>query len=68
MPLKEGSTSFKNWEKPEGDMFIEYYLFNITNIGNGGKPPEVNEIGPYTYRYINNALYIIRAINLQLLE
>ncbi|CAB3996674.1 lysosome membrane 2-like, partial [Paramuricea clavata] len=47
--LKEDSTSFENWEKPEGDLFIEYYLFNITNTGAGGKPPEMKQIGPYTY-------------------
>ena len=52
VPLKADSTSFENWEKQEGDLFIEYYLFNITNEGNGGKPPEMTEIGPYTYRYI----------------
>ena len=50
VPLKADSTSFENWEKQEGDLFIEYYLFNITNEGNGNKPPEMTEIGPYTYR------------------
>jgi hypothetical protein len=50
--LKEDSTSFENWEKPEGDLFIEYYLFNITNTGAGGKPPEMKQIGPYTYMYV----------------
>ena len=54
VPLKADSTSFENWEKQEGDLFIEYYLFNITNEGNGEKPPEMTEIGPYTYRYMCN--------------
>ncbi|XP_028403821.1 lysosome membrane protein 2-like [Dendronephthya gigantea] len=54
VPLKKGSTSFKNWKDPDGDYFIEYYLFNITNTSTGDqkKPLVIQEIGPYTYRKV----------------
>lgn len=52
LPLKSGSTSFEAWEKSEADLFIEYYVFNVTNtnVANGGIP-EIKQLGPYTYRY-----------------
>ncbi|KAM6903038.1 lysosome membrane protein 2-like [Xenentodon cancila] len=50
--LVEGSRVFGSWKNPPPPVFMEYFFFNVTNVDEivaGGKP-EVNQIGPYTYR------------------
>ncbi|CAL8094378.1 unnamed protein product [Calicophoron daubneyi] len=50
--LVNGSEVYQQWAKPTIPIYIEFYLFNLTNPASflsGGKPV-VNQIGPYTYR------------------
>lgn len=49
--MKEGSTSFENWEKPGDELYLTYYVFNITSTGGAGEVPTVAQLGPYTYKY-----------------
>lgn len=50
----EGGEIFEFWRKPDVDIFLKVYLFNITNHDDylSGKDSKLNfqEIGPYVYR------------------
>ncbi|XP_047363879.1 scavenger receptor class B member 1-like isoform X2 [Vespa velutina] len=50
----EGGEIFEFWRKPDVDIFLKVYLFNITNHDDylTGKDSKLNfqEIGPYVYR------------------
>ncbi|XP_005798696.1 lysosome membrane protein 2 isoform X1 [Xiphophorus maculatus] len=50
--LVEGSRVFESWKSPPPPVFMEFFFFNVTNVEEvlSGKKPEVNQIGPYTYR------------------
>lgn len=50
--LVEGSRVFESWKKPPPPVYMQYFFFNVTNVNEflQGAKPEVNQIGPYTYR------------------
>ena len=52
--LKPGSFSFKNWRNPPTPVYLQVRFFHVVNpdeiVKNGAKP-QVEEKGPYTYRY-----------------
>ena len=44
---------YDKWLHPETPVYMTYYIFNVTNpesVSKGGIP-NVQEFGPYTYRY-----------------
>lgn len=47
------STAFLLWQKPPIGVFLNVYIFNITNkdeFMNGREKLRVDEIGPYVYQ------------------
>ncbi|XP_069026124.1 lysosome membrane protein 2-like isoform X2 [Embiotoca jacksoni] len=50
--LVEGSRVFGSWKSPPPPVYMEYFFFNMTNMKEflKGAKPEVNQVGPYTYR------------------
>lgn len=50
--LVEGSRVFESWKTPPPPVYMEFFFFNVTNVDAflGGAKPELNQIGPYTYR------------------
>lgn len=57
MILKEGSTSFGIWREIPIPIYLECFLFNITNVDEliAGKnvTMQVQELGPFVFREIN---------------
>ncbi|XP_038055317.1 lysosome membrane protein 2-like isoform X2 [Patiria miniata] len=52
--LVEGSTAFETWVETPTPVYMQYYVWNLTNkeeFLNGSKPA-FEEVGPYTYREI----------------
>ena len=51
MKLKKGSTLFESWSSCRSGIFVEFYIFNVTNINEfmNGSKPVVDQVGPYTY-------------------
>ncbi|TNN55536.1 Lysosome membrane protein 2 [Liparis tanakae] len=54
--LVEGSRVFGSWKSPPPPVYMEYFFFNFTNMDAflEGAKPEVQQVGPYTYRYKDN--------------
>ncbi|XP_046852737.1 lysosome membrane protein 2-like isoform X2 [Xenia sp. Carnegie-2017] len=52
--LKNGTEAFKNWKSPSSDVYMQFFMFNLTNAKNvsDGKKPSVKQVGPYSYREI----------------
>ncbi|XP_015282611.1 PREDICTED: lysosome membrane protein 2 isoform X2 [Gekko japonicus] len=52
MVLKNGSDTLKLWEEPPPPVYMQFYMFNVTNPLEvlNGEIPRVTETGPYTYR------------------
>lgn len=50
--LVEGSRVFESWKTPPPPVFMEFFFFNVTNVEEflKGAKPELQQIGPYTYR------------------
>ncbi|TMS07940.1 lysosome membrane protein 2 isoform X1 [Larimichthys crocea] len=50
--LVEGSRVFESWKKPPPPVYMEFFFFNFTNMDMffQGAKPEVEQVGPYTYR------------------
>ncbi|KAG7295692.1 hypothetical protein JYU34_021976 [Plutella xylostella] len=50
----DGGEIFEMWRKPEVDLYVKVYLFNVTNADDylAGKADKVivNEVGPYVYK------------------
>lgn len=60
--LVEGSRVFESWKNPPPPVFMEFFIFNVTNVDIilGGGKPQLNQLGPYTYRY-DTRVYQIQA-------
>ncbi|KAK2115852.1 Lysosome membrane protein 2 [Saguinus oedipus] len=56
--LRNGTEAFDSWEKPPLPVYTQFYFFNVTNPEEilRGETPRVEEVGPYTYRLLNNSL------------
>lgn len=54
MVLREGSLTYNNWKTLPVDLFMEFYMFNVTNAEEYEKnqtiKPKLEEIGPYVFR------------------
>ncbi|XP_068608935.1 LOW QUALITY PROTEIN: lysosome membrane protein 2-like [Brachionichthys hirsutus] len=52
MVLVEGSRVFESWKTPPPPVYMEFFFFNVTNVNEflNGARPEVQQVGPYTYR------------------
>ncbi|KAM9450696.1 lysosome membrane protein 2-like [Clarias gariepinus] len=50
--LTEGSKVFDTWKNPPPPVFMEFFLFNVTNPDEflTGNKPRLTHMGPYTYR------------------
>ena len=50
--LVEGSRVWAAWKNPPPPVYMEYFFYNVTNVKEilQGAKPEVNQVGPYTYR------------------
>ena len=51
--MKEGSTTFDDWKHAPLPIYMNYYVFNYTNVQDilkKGSKPILQEIGPYAYR------------------
>ncbi|XP_056287956.1 lysosome membrane protein 2-like isoform X2 [Pseudoliparis swirei] len=50
--LVEGSRVFGSWKSPPPPVYMEYFFFNFTNVDAflEGAKPQVEQVGPYTYR------------------
>nr|BAM36398.1 CD36 antigen [Oplegnathus fasciatus] len=50
--LVEGSRVFESWKTPPPPVYMEFFFFNVTNVNEflEGAKPEVQQVGPYTYR------------------
>lgn len=52
--MKEGSTTLKDWKHAPLPIYMNYYIFNYTNVQEilkNGSKPNLQEKGPYAYRY-----------------
>uniref|UniRef100_A0A2K5EF87 Scavenger receptor class B member 2 n=1 Tax=Aotus nancymaae TaxID=37293 RepID=A0A2K5EF87_AOTNA len=54
--LRNGTEAFDSWEKPPLPVYTQFYFFNVTNPEEilRGETPQVEEVGPYTYRELRN--------------
>ena len=51
--IKEGSLQYKNWYEPEVPIYMQWYIFNLTNadeVMQNKTKPKFDQLGPYTYR------------------
>lgn len=51
--LVPGSLSYPKWESPPVPIYQKFYFYNVTNaaeIEQFGQKPQLEEIGPFTYR------------------
>ncbi|XP_025087249.1 lysosome membrane protein 2-like isoform X1 [Pomacea canaliculata] len=53
LPLKTGSDSYNDWVSPPAPIFFQIWVFDVTNhdeVLKLGAKPNLNQIGPFTYR------------------
>lgn len=54
--MSKGDETFELWRKPEAQVYLKVYIFNITNHEEflSGIDPKLKfqEVGPYVYRYV----------------
>ena len=51
--IKEGSLQYDNWYEPEVPVYMQWFIFNLTNkdeVVNKSAKPKFDQLGPYTYR------------------
>ena len=52
--LQEGSASFENWLNPPVPVYMQFWLWNVTNANDvilGTQKAKLVQMGPYTYRF-----------------
>ncbi|KAM4854344.1 lysosome membrane protein 2 [Thomomys bottae] len=56
MVLRNGTEIFDTWKKPPLPVYTQFYFFNVTNPEEilQGEQPQVEEVGPYTYRELRS--------------
>jgi len=50
-----GNEAYKNWYSPPAPVFMQYYVFNYTNVDeivHSKARPNVTQLGPYSYRCV----------------
>ncbi|CAG0899946.1 unnamed protein product, partial [Darwinula stevensoni] len=53
--LDSKAEAFKNWIEPSIPIYLQFYVFNVTNLDKflyEGATPNLQQLGPYTYREI----------------
>lgn len=53
--MADNGEIFNLWAKPPVDLYIKIYLFNITNAEAflaGREKLQVEQVGPYVYKYV----------------
>ena len=50
--IRKGGPVYEYWQNPPVPVYLQIYMFNITNQKEflNGQKPSVNQVGPYTYR------------------
>ncbi|KAI5278887.1 lysosome membrane protein 2 [Manis pentadactyla] len=58
--LRNGSETFDSWRKSPLPVYAQFYFFNVTNPEEilRGETPQLEEVGPYTYRELRNKVDI----------
>ncbi|KAK2503489.1 hypothetical protein MC885_010437 [Smutsia gigantea] len=58
--LRNGSETFDSWRKAPLPVYAQFYFFNVTNPEEilSGETPQLEEVGPYTYRELRNKMDI----------
>ena len=53
MIIKEGGEVYDYWLDPPVPIYMQFYMFNVTNHEEvlQGEKPSVTQSGPYTYRF-----------------
>ncbi|KAB0794889.1 hypothetical protein PPYR_11728 [Photinus pyralis] len=62
LKLEPNSTLYKGWQKPDGAIRFDIYLFNWTNpheIGDPNIKPKFEEVGPYRYIHFKEKTDIV---------
>ena len=52
--LQEGSASFENWLNPPVPVYMQFWVWNVTNANDvilGTQKAKLVQMGPYTYRF-----------------
>ncbi|XP_067929116.1 lysosome membrane protein 2-like isoform X2 [Watersipora subatra] len=53
LEIKAGSLQYRNWHDPTIPIYMQWYVFNLTNVENfttKQEKPHFVQLGPYTYR------------------
>lgn len=53
--MKPGNEAYNNWYSPPTPVYMQYFIYNYTNVADiftDGKKPQVQQIGPYSYKEI----------------
>ncbi|XP_047127065.1 lysosome membrane protein 2 isoform X1 [Hydra vulgaris] len=53
--MKPGNEAYNNWYSPPSPVYMQYFMFNYTNVADilaKGSKPQVQQIGPYSYKEI----------------
>lgn len=57
--MNNGGESYEMWRKPQVQLYLKVYIFNITNheaFLAGREKLRFQEVGPYVYRYVDSVL------------
>ncbi|XP_025074207.1 platelet glycoprotein 4-like [Pogonomyrmex barbatus] len=64
LTLGEGGESFELWRKPEVDLYVKIYLFNVTNRDEylSGKESKLRfqQVGPYVYKLLQSITNVMK--------
>ena len=60
MELKPDSLVYNEWINASTPIYMQYFMFNLTNAEEvmEGATPNVTQIGPYSYRYVCSVITI----------
>lgn len=54
--MVKGDETFELWKKPDAEVYLKVYIFNITNreafLAGEEAKLKFQQVGPYVYRYV----------------
>lgn len=54
--MVKGDETYEMWKKPDAEIYLKVYIFNITNheafLSGEDDKIKFQEVGPYVYRYV----------------